>query len=260
MTTRYVEREVYLLASSMPHVWSSGGGGYKDWWNIIWEVMPEEAQKPVDFNTDQADPIMEFAGRTCYDAYGRKNPATAENADYLANILDQGHLSVLEHSSFTFLLRNVSRSATHEIVRHRHFSFSQESQRFVHGRKRDIVLPPALDELDDAQLDAIDAAFDENENTYKILKAKGLSHKEASEAARMFLPNAAATNIVITGNARSWKEFIEKRLAPGADAELQGIAQDILNTLEKVNPGVFSEKQRKHWDGKEIQHGTQGVS
>lgn len=204
---------------------------------------------------------MEFAGRNCYNAFGRKNPATAGNEDYLRNIMQQNHLSVLEHSSFTFLLEDISRSATHEIVRHRHLSFSQESQRFV-GVKDEVtyVVPPAIAEgiseddkdflergADHPIFDSVYEAVAAYHDTYADLRDQGFSHKESAEAARSYLPNGIATTIVVTGNARSWMEFIQKRDAPGADKELQAIAQEIQVLLERELPEIFSPEARAMW-------------
>src|SRR5690554_5126308 len=80
---------------------------------------------------DGAEALSEFAGRACYQAWERPNPKTAHNVDYLANILKQGHESVLEHGSVSFYIEGVSRSLTHELIRHRHLSFSELSQRYV---------------------------------------------------------------------------------------------------------------------------------
>lgn len=255
-----VEREVFLLAHSQPTVGIDNG-----WYDAVNAFIPEEAETAADDMPFSPDGVMEFAGRTCYDAYGRKNPDTRENRDYIANIMRQNHRSVLEHSSFTFLLHNISRAATHEIVRHRHFSFSQESQRFVHGRNRNVVVPekvlrngpvvPAEQLLNPATEEVLDAAFDRNERLYDQYRDAGWSHKEAAEAARSVLPNAAATSIVVTGNLRSWVEFVEKRSAPGADAELQAIAQEVTGFLEKFSPAVFGKEARKLWNGEAVQHG-----
>src|SRR5699024_7330040 len=98
----------------------------------------------VGFDTQDADDLAEFAGRACYQAFHRPNPATARNEDYLANILRQGHESVLEHASATFYLTGVSRALLTELSRHRHLSFSVRSQRFVDEGQRSIVIPPAL--------------------------------------------------------------------------------------------------------------------
>lgn len=252
---RAVEREVYLLQYSRPSEkwWNGEAGGYLE---AVRDLVPEESRTQIDYNLVLPDGPQEMAGRACYDAFRRNRPETAVNEDYLANIIRQNHLSVAEHSSFTIFFRNISRAATHELVRHRHFSFSQESQRFVHGRKRDVVIPPAMRDMDEEKLlKAVKKAFDKNERVYDELREAGLKHKEASEAARAYLPNMAATSIVVTGNSRSWKEFIEKRLAPGADRELQEIAQEVLNILEEINPGIFGPGNRSLWDGKEIQNG-----
>ena len=250
-----VERKIYLLAHSKPEMMGPG----PDMGNAQYDHIKRDAWTARDASPTQAN-VMEFAGRLCYDAFGRKREETREIRDYLGNIMDQVHLSVLEHSSFTFLLKNISRAATHEIVRHRHLSFSQESQRFVHGRKRDVVLPEKMDRegamFSAEEEDLLAESFNLNEKMYDGLREQGFTHKEAAEAARSLLPNAAATNIVVTGNARSWKEFIEKRIAPGADAELQAISREILEHLENILPEVFDEEARSHWDGEEVQHGT----
>ena len=86
-------------------------------------------------DADGGQALAEFAGRACYESWHKPNPATATNAGYLRHILEVGHLSVLEHGSVTLYLRGVSRSLTHELVRHRHLSFSQLSQRYVPERE-----------------------------------------------------------------------------------------------------------------------------
>src|SRR5690554_1935779 len=108
-------------------------------------VRFEEVSPFVDqFDGTAVDTLVEFAGRSCYQSWKRPNPATATNEGYIANILKQGHFSVLEHASATFYVQGVSRALTHELIRHRHLSYSQLSQRFVNeGREDDLVLPPA---------------------------------------------------------------------------------------------------------------------
>ena len=90
------------------------------------------------------EPLAEFAGRACYQSWTKPNPSTATNAGYLRHILEVGHLSVLEHGSVTFYLTGVSRSLTHELIRHRHFSYSQLSQRYVPGRDAAMVEPDVI--------------------------------------------------------------------------------------------------------------------
>lgn len=191
-----------------------------------------------------ADALAEFAGRTCYQSFDKPNPKTAENEDYLANILKQQHYSVLEHASATFLLQGVSRSFTHELVRHRHLSFSQVSQRYVEPKSGDYVVPPAL-QGNRCWESSIAALYEAGVRQAKIvsidLQQQGLTKKQANEAARAFLPNCAATEIVVTGNLRTWRELLAKRLSPGADAEFQEVAAAILVELKREAPNTFQD-------------------
>ena len=91
--------------------------------------------------------LAEFAGRACYSSWDKPNPATATNAGYLGHILEVGHESVLEHGSATFFIEGVSRSFSHEFIRHRHLSPSQLSQRFVDSSGVQFVVPPAISAL-----------------------------------------------------------------------------------------------------------------
>ncbi len=110
---------------------------------IAWTQFepPDDVTWSTDAEGGQA--LAEFAGRACYQSWKKPNPATATNAGYLAHILEVGHLSVLEHGTVTFYLTGVSRSFTHELIRHRHFSYSQLSQRYVPERTRRMVEPDA---------------------------------------------------------------------------------------------------------------------
>lgn len=233
------------------------------------------ADQPRDDNPGIAE-VMEFAGRKCYDADGRKNPATATAEGYLGNIMDQNHESVLEHSSFTFWFQDISRACSHEVVRHRHLSFSQESQRFVLSTdKRTAVVPPAtyrslsqddrravmigspkhLTQEGKGRLNHLFDGWDAYDVEYQLLRDAGLGRKQASEAARAFIPNAAATEMVVTGNARSWKEFIQKRLTDGADAEIRVLAEYVLMDLEEALPEIFGPEAREHWSNDSEQKG-----
>ena len=115
------------------------------------EFFPPE---DVDWSTDAdgGQALAEFAGRACYQSWHKPNPATATNAGYIQHILEVGHLSVLEHGTVTFYLTGMSRSLTHELIRHRHFSFSQLSQRYVPERDAAMVEPDAI--ADDPELHA----------------------------------------------------------------------------------------------------------
>jgi thymidylate synthase (FAD) len=203
----------------------------------MWEAYAYDAY--TEDKTTDADALAEAAGRICYKSFKRPNPNTAANADYLANILRQGHYSVLEHSSVTFLVRGVSRALLAELTRHRHLSFSVVSQRYVNYAGTDPVIPPALADrpqaryiLETAYLDALA----DYENLTHRLEAQGLKRKEAREAARAVLPNAAPVDMVVTGNLRAWRDVLGKRHHVAADAEIKAFAGLILGHLRNVAP------------------------
>jgi thymidylate synthase (FAD) len=194
------------------------------------------------------DRLAEFGGRLCYESWHRPNPETVTNVGYLANIIKQQHFSVLEHASASFYVAEVSRSLSHELVRHRHLSISQLSQRFVDESEANFITPPAVDRVGDeviatemqgvgSQLRKLYAEIVEN------LSIKGLTRKQAREAARAVLPNATETKFLVTGNMRAWREVIAKRNSPHADAEIQLFAAEVLRQLKKIAPNTFQDMQ-----------------
>ncbi|MFF8942866.1 FAD-dependent thymidylate synthase [Streptomyces sp. NPDC014864] len=184
-----------------------------------------------------ADALGEASGRICYRSFGRPNPATATNDGYMANILAQGHYSVLEHSSVTFLVRGVSRALLTELTRHRHLSFSVVSQRYVDYANTEPVLPPALDSETEHMLRTAyaDALLDYSLMVAK-LEASGLKRKAAREAARSVLPNAAPVDMVVSGNLRAWRDVLGKRWHVAADAEIREFAGLVLGHLRDLAP------------------------
>ena len=209
----------------------------------------------VDWSTDATggQALVEFAGRACYQSWSKPNPATATNAGYLRHILDVGHLSVLEHATVTVYITGVSRSLTHELVRHRHFSYSQLSQRYVPAHDAVLVEPAVIAEdphLHAVFTEATAAALD----AYGKLLAGLETHiadpavptsrrKQARQAARCVLPNATETRIVVTGNYRAWRHFIALRASEAADVEIRALAVAALRELQRLAPAVFSDFQ-----------------
>lgn len=205
-------------------------------------------------------PVAELAGRGCYEAYSRKNEATDSHAGYMKSLIEQRHYSVLEHVNVSIRLSGISRADSHEIVRHRHFSFSQQSQRYVVVEKPyKVTLHPTLlntfvggdkseVELEKTFFDTLAESFEAAEEIYKRLREKGYGRKQASEAARQLLPNAAATHMVVTGNLRTWMEFISKRDHPAADASMREVAQLVWFELKRFYPEVFGDEVRAIWD------------
>ena len=208
--------------------------------------------------------LAEFAGRACYQSWGRPNPKTATNRGYLENIIRTGHFSVLEHASVTFYIEGVSRSLTHELVRHRHLSYSQLSQRYVPVRRSglNVVEPAAIAE--DSELHHMFlSATNEAEVAYDALKTglerkfadlpEGTGKKKAArQAARAVLPNATETKIVVTGNYRAWWEFMLLRAAEPADVEIRALAVEILRQLQGEAGEIFD-----HFEIVELEDGTE---
>lgn len=222
---------------------------------MLWtdEVIPTKdhydslAGMGLQDNVTGADSLAEFAGRSCYQSFNRPNPKTAKNEDYLANILRQGHESVLEHASASFYIEGVSRALTHELIRHRHLSYSQLSQRFVDESESEIVCPPALAKhcSSDGEMNELDESWFEASSWYKsivqTLTEDGLPRKQAREAARAVLPNMTETKIVVTGNMRAWRDVIKRRYTLAADAEIRKVAGLILSELRQLAPNSFQD-------------------
>lgn len=191
-----------------------------------------------------ADTLSHFAGRSCYQAWEMPNEATRTNMGYLANILRQGHESVLEHGSATFYIEGVSRNLTHELIRHRHLSYSELSQRYVNMEDVDHVVPPALRDrsLDESELALIVAEGKvQYEASVMALMARGYTRKQAREASRSYLPSSMETRIVVSGNHRAWRDMLKKRYSVHADAEICELAEKLLKSLRELAPGIYQD-------------------
>ena len=216
-------------------------------------IATTQFQAPADVpwttDVDGGQALAEFAGRACYQSWSKPNPATATNEGYLRHILEVGHLSVLEHGVVSMYLSGVSRSLTHELIRHRHFSYSQLSQRYVPERSASMVEPEVIAEDPDlhakflAATDAAQQAYTELleglEKKFADVSNAMLRRKQARQAARAVLPNATETRIVVTGNYRAWRHFIAMRATEHADVEIRGCAVGCLRELQRVAPNVF---------------------
>lgn len=197
---------------------------------------------------NEADTLAHFAGRACYQAWDMPNEKTASNDGYLANIISQGHFSVLEHASATFYIEGVSRNLTHELIRHRHLSYSELSQRYVNMEDANYIVPPAvrphLDFETDGVLSLVDAdpeSLSEYRVVVEMLMKSGRTRKEAREAARFYLPSAMETKIVVTGNHRAWRDMLTKRYSVHADAEIRELATELLKQLRRLAPATYQD-------------------
>ena len=195
-----------------------------------------------------AEALAEMAGRVCYMSYGKGRKT---NREFISHLVDVGHGSVLEHAVWSFLITGVSRSFTHELIRHRHFSYSQLSQRYVDESDSDFIEPDVI--ADDPELHAVwseavnatRAAYDRLVNglqeKFGDVADRTLRRKLARQAARSVLPNATETKIFMTCNARALRHFIERRGSEHADVEIRKVAVAMLEILMKEAPNLFGD-------------------
>jgi len=218
---------------------------------IGWTHFEPPTDVPWETDTGGGQALAEFAGRACYQSWAKPNPRTATNEGYLRHILEVGHLSVLEHGSVTFYLAGISRSLTHELIRHRHFSYSQLSQRYVPERDAQMVEPDVIagdPELHALFTDATDAALasyaallEGLEKRFADVENTTSRRKQARQAARAVLPNATETRIVVTGNYRAMRHFVAMRASEHADVEIRELAIAMLRELQRVAPNAFAD-------------------
>jgi thymidylate synthase (FAD) len=214
-----------------------------------------EAPDDVPWKPDiDGDPqsLIEFAGRNCYGSWDRPNPKTATNADYISHIISIGHRSVVEHSTASFYITGISRSLTHELVRHRvGWSYSQRSQRYVDESAAAIVEPDVISAHPHLHA-ALERAVNVAQDAYSELVAgleevfadepnRTLRRKQARQAARAVLPNATETHIVATATFTAWRHFVAMRATEFADVEIRRVAIMCLRELQRIAPNVFGD-------------------
>ncbi len=196
-----------------------------------------------------AETLCEVAGRVCYMSFGKGRKT---NQEYLGNIIEMRHGSVLEHAVWNFVITGVSRSFTHELVRHRAgFGFSQLSQRYVDESTADFIEPDCIAE--DPELHTVwEESVRQSHQAYcrlvEGLQAKFADvepatqrRKLARQAARSVLPNATETKIFVTANGRAWRHFIEARANEYAEVEIRRVAILILRELQKDSTALFGD-------------------
>lgn len=213
--------------------------------------LEDEGVESWKTDTDvAAQKLVEVAGRLCYKSYAKPRPGG--NASYLGHILEVGHGSVIEHAVYNFIITGVSRSFTHELVRHRAgWAYSQRSQRFVDEKDCAFVEPGPIandPELHAIWLDAVKVAHlayarlaEGLMSKFADVEDRTLRRKKAREAARSILPNATETQIFVTANARALRHFIEARADESADAEIRKVAVALLKVLQAESPNLFGD-------------------
>ena len=210
------------------------------------------AEHELTWTTDTevgAEVLAEMAGRLCYLSYGRGRKT---NREFIGHLVEVGHGSVLEHCVWSFVITGVSRSLTHELVRHRAgWAYSQLSQRYVDESASPYVEPAAIAEdpaLHAVWVEAVNgarAAYDRLveglERRYAAEPDATLRRKLARQAARSVLPNATETRIFVTANARALRHFIEMRGSAAADVEIRAVALQILRLMRREAPSLFAD-------------------
>lgn len=203
-----------------------------------------------------AEQIVEFSGRICYMSFGPERQAPGSTRDYIKRLIQKGHESVLEHAAWSFVIYGVSRSFSHQLVRHRvGFSFSQLSQQYHEETGAAFVSPPGL-ESDPELLAQWEKTVTELRDTYSKLlhsnlRTTALVPREElrlrRSLARSVLPNAIETAIVVTANARALRHFLKIRGCVEGDIEMRMVSASLLHALEKEAPSLFYDFGVQQW-------------
>ena len=189
-------------------------------------------------HTPEPEKIVAAAARCCYSNDDPDklldNMTDDKAAKFLQKLNDLGHQSPIEHASFTFAISGVSRALLAQITRHRLASFSVRSQRYCGFNSSDFVKPPLIANSD------VEDTFDEALSQCKIHYDSLINSGIAKEDARMVLPNAAATSMVVTMNARELLHFFSLRCCTRAQWEIRNLANEMVKLVKKVAPNLFA--------------------
>ncbi|OFI06913.1 thymidylate synthase ThyX [Clostridium acetireducens DSM 10703] len=204
--------------------------------------------------TPNPEKVIASAAKLCYSSVGvdeiQKNLTEENTSRFLNMLMSLGHESPIEHVSFTFAIEGVSRTLTHQLVRHRIASYSQQSQRYVKLEQFEYIIPPDIDKDKNARdifINTMKSCQKSYNQLADILKSKyintGLNEKEAEkksiEDARYVFPNACETKIVATMNARSLMNFFNNRCCNRAQWEIRALADKMLIEVKSVAPNLF---------------------
>ncbi len=202
-------------------------------------LRPVELQVELVAITPEPEKVIEQAGRTCYLSFDRIGASSA--ADFIRRLIKMGHESPLEHASATFRIRNCSRAMTHQLVRHRLMSVSQQSQRYVDEQGFTYVVPEGMPK----------EFVEDYHNDMRIMGqmyAKWRDRGLKKEDARFVLPNACTSEIVVTANFRQWRHIFSLRISPKAQWEIRKACRMILEVLRKHAPTCFEDIQMVEHD------------
>jgi thymidylate synthase (FAD) len=189
-------------------------------------------------STPDAAKIVAAAAKICYSPSGAVDILdgldTGKTVSFLKMLRESGHLSPFEHVSFTFAAEGISRVATHQLVRHRLASYSQQSQRYVSMSGQTCIVPPSVLKNEKAH-ELFMKQVEESWNCYKELVDLGISKEDA----RFVLPHGTETRLVLTMNARELNHFFSLRLCKRAQWEIRELARKMLILARAAAPGIF---------------------
>ena len=209
--------------------------------------MPEAALNVVLLrHTPEPEEVVAMAAKLCYSASGvdelKQKIEAKDQAAFVEKLAAIGHLSPIEHVSFSFGIEGISRACSHQLVRHRVASYSQQSQRYVKEEQFDYVVPPSIKE-DSALVKEFEKCMAEAQENYtkvlKRLEELGYKGETGQQDARYLLPNAAETKIVVTMNARELLHFFRVRCCNRAQWEIREMAERMLALVKGVAPTIF---------------------
>ena len=228
-------------------------------WEELARFLNNDDQPPVEKSIradNDADGIVEASARLCYNSYLKgRNDIEA----FIKNLMRSKDGSVFEHVNYGFLITGISRSLSHEFVRHRAgFAYSQRSQRFVDEGSANYVVPPFLVEIlhpvdlykaTDQHIDGVMTAYEDlvqrlydSEITQNLpVEKRSDVRKRVRSAARSVLPNMMETKMFVTANVRAWRHFLEMRASYYADEEIRRLALIILGKLQEEAPLLFGD-------------------
>jgi thymidylate synthase (FAD) len=237
------EPQVYLVAKTMPT---------SELFCFLADVDPDHKFNANSVSGPQG--VVEVAGRVCYNSFANARPGG--NEAYIHHLLESGHGSCLEFANYVFVFSGISRSCSMELIRHRHFSFAQRSQRYCDESDCAFVMPPGIlaasdlcqrkweydcERLQQHYTDLVEALHFQ----YAYIENPTERRKTARQAARSVLPNCTETQIFVSANARAWRHFLELRGSKHADAEIRRLALAVLGILQQESPAIFGDYEVK---------------
>ena len=213
--------------------------------------MPEKNLKVILLkHTPDPESVVAMAAKLCYSPIDietlKEKIEAKDQSRFVKKLMKMGHMSPIEHASFTFAIEGISRACSHQLVRHRLASYSQQSQRYVsekgEGEIFEYIIPPSIAQDKEATI-AFEKLMVEAQKTYNFLVNRlnemGIEGELANQDARFVLPNSAETKIIVTMNARELLHFFNQRCCNRAQWEIRQMAEEMLKLVKGLAPTIF---------------------